>query len=264
MRHTPLTDTSILTIEIILHFLQTIDDELVFYPEGAKSIIELLDHHIASLNRVNIDEIKEEFWDLSNEFQDPIRLKNIYKVKFKNLLNWIGIQKFDSKHIINQAENIIVPFINRHTVKNIPISFDEALNINILFLLITTNIDSIRTDIESLLEQCDAFAGTTNGSPMQNEKVLSNPQYSIAPKRKTDFIKLVSSMYDARMFVGADGSPATNKQKLMDAFGEFLNDDFSTYSSSLSQAKTRDEKVFLKPFKEIEKAALEYYNRVEE
>ncbi len=45
----------------------------------------------------------------------------------------------------------------------------------------------------------------------------------------------------------------------MEAFGEFLGDDFSAYSASLSQAKTRDEKTFLKPFVEIEKAAKHYY-----
>jgi len=50
----------------------------------------------------------------------------------------------------------------------------------------------------------------------------------------------------------------------MEAFGQFLNDDFSAYSASLSQAKTRDEKTFLKPFKEIEKEALRYFNAISE
>ena len=71
-------------------------------------------------------------------------------------------------------------------------------------------------------------------------------------------------MYDANMFADAEGKPLTNKQKLMEAFGEFLGEDFSKYSTSLSQAKTRDDKTFLKPFKVIEKEALRYFNQVGE
>lgn len=84
----------------------------------------------------------------------------------------------------------------------------------------------------------------------------------IASKRKTDFIKILSAMYDAGIFVDALGEPATSKQKLLEDMGAFMNDDFSAYSASLSQAKTRDEKTFLKPFKEIEKEALRYFNAV--
>ncbi len=69
-------------------------------------------------------------------------------------------------------------------------------------------------------------------------------------------------MYDAKMFADADGNPLTNKQKMMEAFGEFLGDDFTAYSASLSQAKKNEEKTFLKPFKEIEKEALRYFNEV--
>lgn len=50
----------------------------------------------------------------------------------------------------------------------------------------------------------------------------------------------------------------------MESFGEFFGDDFSAYSTSLSQAKTRDEKTFLRPFREIEKEALRYFNAVGE
>ena len=86
----------------------------------------------------------------------------------------------------------------------------------------------------------------------------------IALKKKTDFFKILSAMYDAGIFVNAAGDKATNKQKLMEDMGVFMNDDFSAYSASLSQAKTRDEKTFLKPFKEIEKEALRYFNTVGE
>ena len=87
---------------------------------------------------------------------------------------------------------------------------------------------------------------------------------SISSMRKSDFIKIISAMYDAKIFVNAKGDPATNKQKLMEELGSFLNDDLSKYSASLSQAKTRDEKTFLKPFRKIEEEALRYFNAVDE
>jgi hypothetical protein len=92
----------------------------------------------------------------------------------------------------------------------------------------------------------------------------NNSTFKVASKRKTDFIKLLSAMYETQMFVTENGERATNKQKLIETFGEFLGDDFSAYSTLLSQAKDKEEKTFLKPFKEIEKEALRYFNSVGE
>jgi hypothetical protein len=86
----------------------------------------------------------------------------------------------------------------------------------------------------------------------------------IAVKRKSDFIKIISAMYDAKIFENEKGEVANNKQKLIEDLGSFLNDDLSNYSVSLSQAKTRDEKTYMKPFKEIETEALRYFNAVGE
>jgi hypothetical protein len=71
-------------------------------------------------------------------------------------------------------------------------------------------------------------------------------------------------MYDAKIFENEKGEVANNKQKLIEDLGSFLNDDLSNYSVSLSQAKTRDEKTYMKPFKEIETEALRYFNAVGE
>jgi hypothetical protein len=108
------------------------------------------------------------------------------------------------------------------------------------------------------------FEAKINIPAKSDKSKIDKNEYYLASKHKTDFIKILSSMYDARLFVDAEGNPVTNKQKLMEAFGQFLNDDFSAYSASLSQAKTRDEKTFMKPFKEIEKEALRYFNAVGE
>ena len=82
----------------------------------------------------------------------------------------------------------------------------------------------------------------------------------LAYGKKTDFIKIVSAMYDCKIFVGLDGKSLTNKQKLMDAFGEFLDEDFTKYSTFLSQAKDRGIDVFMKPLKDLELAFKAYLN----
>jgi hypothetical protein len=114
--------------------------------------------------------------------------------------------------------------------------------------------------IVEFLIQNSTDAPLVTNSIIDESPKLSLNKFKVASKRKTDVIKILSAMYDARMFAGEDGKPLTNKQKLMEAFGEFLGDDFTSYSTSLTQAKNRDDKTFMKPFKEIEKEGLRYLN----
>ena len=91
--------------------------------------------------------------------------------------------------------------------------------------------------------------------PLPKAPVVVRP----ASKRKTDIIKIISAMYDNRMFANAEGNPHTNKQALMEAFGEFFGEDFTTYSTLLSQAKDKSTDVFLKVFDDIKKSAKQYH-----
>jgi|GEM_PF-5297882 len=83
--------------------------------------------------------------------------------------------------------------------------------------------------------------------------------YKISSKRKTDVIKILSAMYDCKLFVDKDNKPITSKQELMDAFGEFFNEDFKAYSTLLTQAKDKDPSTFYKPFDQLRNASKEYY-----
>lgn len=66
-------------------------------------------------------------------------------------------------------------------------------------------------------------------------------------------------MYDCKLFVDKDNNPITNKQELMEAFGEFFNEDFKAYSTLLTQAKDKEPSVFYKPFDQLRNASTEYY-----
>jgi hypothetical protein len=87
------------------------------------------------------------------------------------------------------------------------------------------------------------------------------PKFRLVAKKKTDFIKIVSAMYDNRMFETGGGYLATNKQELMNEFGRIVGEDLSKYSSFLSLAKKAEKQTFMKTFKDIELKAEEYYDK---
>ena len=88
--------------------------------------------------------------------------------------------------------------------------------------------------------------------------------YRLASKKKTDFVKIISAMYEAKLFVNQEGKPLTNKQDLMNAFGTLLNDDFSSYSTLLAQAKDGDDKKYMKIFDVIKQKGWDYLNKLNE
>ncbi len=93
----------------------------------------------------------------------------------------------------------------------------------------------------------------------QNYSVAS--KFRLAQKKKTDFIKILSAMYDNRMFETEDGYQASSKQELMNEFGRIVNEDLGNYSVLLSKSKNPEIDVFLKPFDTIRSKAEEYYNK---
>lgn len=88
---------------------------------------------------------------------------------------------------------------------------------------------------------------------------LDAAKYRIANRRNTDFIKIISAMYDCRMFMTPDGLLASNKQDVMNEFGKLLQADMSNYSGLLSRAKNADN--FLEVFEQLKEAANKYYEQ---
>lgn len=74
-------------------------------------------------------------------------------------------------------------------------------------------------------------------SDVSQESTQGRSSFRIANGKKTDFAKIVSAMYDLRMFETSDGKIASNKQKLFDVLGKVFNEDFSSYSTLLNRAK---------------------------
>ncbi len=148
-----------------------------------------------------------------------------------------------------------------------------------LYLRITEDrkTESLQTEYENFIKKCQEYLelidfqidneSKSNSVEVQQplvSAVIPSSTFKLAPKKKTDFIKVISAMYDAKIFVGEDGKPAANKQDLMNAFGTLLNDDFSKYSSSLAQAKIGAEALYIKTFETLTEKAWEYLNAVKE
>lgn len=91
-----------------------------------------------------------------------------------------------------------------------------------------------------------------------DEGSLNSAKYRIANRRGTDFIKIISAMYDLRLFMTPEGLIASNKQDVMNAFGKVLQMDMSSYSTLLSTAKGNAN--FLEIFDSLKNAAEKYQN----
>lgn len=85
----------------------------------------------------------------------------------------------------------------------------------------------------------------------------SSSKYRIANRKNTDFAKIISAMYDIRLFMTSDGLLASNKQDLMNAIGAFFHTDLTGYSTLLSRAKETNN--YLDVFDNLREAARIYY-----
>lgn len=83
-------------------------------------------------------------------------------------------------------------------------------------------------------------------------------KFRIAPHRTTDVIKILSAMYDCRLFQTSDGLTAASKQEVMEEVGRLFQSDFSHYSTLLSKAKAASLN-FLDIFDKLSRKAHDYY-----
>lgn len=254
----PNTEKIITSIKYNLKFLEElsyIDKFLSTY--SLKEFIGLYKHINIELGKIELAEIESEFWQLCESPDEFIYYKNVFEIKFRFLLNWrtdFGplYEGFDStmkmenqrikKKLLTKFGSIESSDLN--TLKT------NYLNANYTLLL-------IKIDLIEMFAQWDEM------SPSNFIANLTLPpsKFRLAPNRKTDFLKIISSMYDARMFETEDGYIASSKQQLINEFGRLLNEDFSKYSAFLSQSKNVSEETFLKPFREIEQKAKDYFEK---
>jgi hypothetical protein len=150
--------------------------------------------------------------------------------------------------------------------------FVDAISDCEMFCLSISDFDHEDNDYKKFMFKChraietiDFQIKSTTSNPSQNnqENMLVNEssKFKLAKNKKTDFIKIVSAMYDTHMFETEGGYLANNKQALMNELGQLFGEDLSKYSVLLSKSKMPEKDIFLKPFDAIRTKAEEYYNK---
>ncbi len=258
MKHTEITDKAIAIIKISIYTIDAFNDKQNYVLYATDLYVKNLHNRFMELCEIDLDGIKREFWDVCNDFSDINSLKRIYEIKFENLLNWRVDFINNQQHVNAIFDNEIKIFFEKHLEQEREFSVQDKTIISLYYYMLLIELDKLRNEIQSLLRQWEAMAVSSN--PKSNTDIIAS-KFKLAHNKKTDFIKIISAMYDNRMFETEDGFLASNKQALMIELGQLFGEDLSKYSVLLSKSKNPEKDVFLRPFKDIEKKAEEYYNR---
>lgn len=272
MKDTPITNGYIKIIKESIYELSlfTAIHEEPFMLMNPKDLIDDLQVCVKNMKSIDIDLVKEEFVATLEDYSKVFFQKKVFEFKFEQLLNWTCDYENGDEENRSKFKNELNELTEYQITSLVDVHSIEYNRLKNLFISLSRRVTYLKHLIKTMLEHYDdlgnIYLQANNLKTVPNEdKTLrkkSQPESYIkvksASKHKTDIIKILSAMYDTKMFVNDEGNPLTNKQKLMEAFGEFLGDDFSTYSASLSQSKNRNDKTFMKPFKEIEKEGLKY------
>lgn len=92
---------------------------------------------------------------------------------------------------------------------------------------------------------------------LTNPAIAERPRFCITKSKITDFIKIVSAMYDIHLFSKPDGFVADKKQDLMNYIGAIFGLNLSAYSQLQSNGK-QGSKDYMKVFENLSHAAYEY------
>lgn len=274
MKDTPITNEYVKVINDCIAELNSYtnyEDEpfVCMYPN---EYADEIDASINKLKEVDVDIVKAEFVDTLEDYGKVFFQKKLFEFKFERLLNWKHDYENGFEENGNKFNTEFIEFVNCQVSYQIDVRSVEFNRLRGLYMTLSARVTLLKYQIKTMLAHYDElgkiYLQTNNLKVVSFEEEITRKRIqpgncikvTVASKRKTDIIKILSAMYDARMFAGEDGKPLTNKQNLMDAFGEFLGDDFSAYSTLLSQAKDKDVDTFMKPLTELEKAFRNYLN----
>jgi len=270
MKPTPVADEAVMLINnAVIAYESTLNYDEYFFDEPALMIAEF-EGYVNSVKNLKIESLKAEFWAHCEHYEDFAKLKKVYDVRFKRLLNW-RYQCFDDfvknrSDIINGIKEFLIYYEKEQELEDFSRKDKNAIEKNIRNL--TRILASLSHVVRDMLEEFEAMSPVSpeliSKQLLDRNTIELSCKFKLASKRKTDFIKILSAMYDANMFVNEVGKLATNKQEVMNAFGTLLNDDFSSYSSFLAQAKAKDDKTYMKTFETLTKKGWDYLNSLKE
>lgn len=258
MKHTPVTDKYLDIIDFSLRNISSFEKESIGGWNNKEIFFELYQKNENDLYSIDFNEIKREFWETCNDFDKIIPLKHVFQIKFEKLFNSRVCSIDDFGEYFDEYEEEAELFITRSIECGEVYTEKDRSEINRLYISIISELAVLKKNMYDLLNEWHQMGINST----QKEESSSFPsKFKLSNNKKTDFIKIISAMYDNRMFETKDGYLASNKQELMNELGHLFGEDLSKYSVLLSKSKNPEKDVFLKPFKDIEKKAEEYYDK---
>jgi hypothetical protein len=239
--------------------------KIFFTKKNTHNSIILLNHYKTTLLKISepnaidqavdiINMLHACFIDLENDFNmdDPYN-QYIREFNFNNILKTVDATEdlyLKKQILINALSNSEMFWVINDKYNH---AFDDY------------DYGFFRSKCNKAIKLIDFQIKNTLDNPFldnqKNMQVVEHSKFKLAPKKKNDFIKIISAMYDNRMFETEDGYLASSKQELIKEFGRLVNENFDNYSVLLSKSKNPEKSIFLKPFKDLEKKAEEYYDK---
>lgn len=274
MKDTPITNEyihlineSIATLENYFEYEN--EPFVCMYPKEESDELFALNHKVS---HINVDDIKQEFIDTLENYSKIFFQKKLFEFKFETLLSW----RFNYSSKIEEEQmhykKIFGEYTDHQVTFNVDVRSTEFYILKSQFINLCFRITRLKYKVQKMLAEFETIGklyvesanlsliATQTEETFQKSMAHTLTEVKIASKHKTDVIKILSAMYDSKMFVNADGKPQSNKEKMMVAFGEFLGEDFNSYSTLLSQAKKNGVETFMKPLQDLEKAFKKYLN----
>ena len=258
MKHTPVTEKY---IDIIYSTLLEIDS---FKKDSfgcwchKESMFEMLTKTEDDLYSIDFNEIKREFWESCNDFDKIIPLKHVFEVKFSQLLNSRICSIDDFGDYYDEYHEEVEFYFTKLNDHGVFLNDEEKQELDRIYMSIVMELAALKANMLKLLDDWHLMGVKSNQQTDYHDKPN---KFKLSFKRKTDFIKIISAMYDIRMFETMDGFIASSKQDVMNEFGRLVGEDFSSYSTFLSMAKKVEKDTFMKPFYDLEKKGADYYDK---
>ena len=206
--------------------------------EGATSVGELFEEefleNLPDLSYKNIDDlikIYEKYW------------KEIFDIQLKD--NIIA-----GSEVTNNIEDNSLYSIMREAVKTNFFTKEEADEFYEKYYEITEELKNVKDCISNVLNKWRLIA---------REETMNHSQYKISESKKTDFIKIISAMYDCDIFETLEGKKASNKRELIKTLGHFFNTNIEDCSKFLSAAKNTNN--YMDIFNKLKDKGEEYYKK---
>lgn len=272
-----------LTIEeftrVLLEYPEEIHLPVKTYDEEGKKIkddeitgtYEEISNHLDefSLNDPYRKAIERE---LSIEFDYNMRINDLDIYNYLNHITYqfqqerikIVLNEMDCIYMMDYCENIDAEVVEKYEDLDLEIPTKEITipklgNREEMETRTVTNLAAMREYVYPCREFAYSKAISLLRRKISSQQAKKQGKYTISKRHKTDFVKLVSAMYDCHLFETTDGKTASNKEDLLNSLGEFFSENLTASSTLLNEAKKKNN--YLDIFDKIREKGEKYYKK---